>query len=122
MRRFVNLKLNPPESAEHVPPAMSPRPKSAKEGYLDAASALTLIPEDVPLRPASNGQISNIPTEQQSTSKNASRKANLSSHPVENLIRAVGDEAMRRALAKLRAGYVPDQENDPDEPEQSPER
>jgi hypothetical protein len=63
VQRFVNLKLNPPESAEHIPPALSPRPKSAKEGYLDAASALTLIPEDVPLRPASNEQMPSTPTE-----------------------------------------------------------
>jgi hypothetical protein len=45
VQRFVNLKLNPPESAEedHIPPALSPRPKSAKEGYQDALSGLTLL-------------------------------------------------------------------------------
>jgi hypothetical protein len=41
-------------------------------------------------------------TPYRNTSKNTSKKVNLSSHQAEDLIRSVGERAMARALASLQ--------------------
>ena len=43
VRRFVNLKLNPPESADEFKPALPPQKRSEQEIHRNALSGLTLL-------------------------------------------------------------------------------